>query len=270
MKPIKPSYYSIIPANVRYDENISANAKLLYSEITALADKTGTCWAGNKYFSDLYKCRKETISRWISELQDNGYIETEYFKSGGKVEKRVITIDKKVNRKGGAVDKIINRAVDENVKGNTTSKAIALNKELNNGVGKNSTHYIKYFISKWELKLENKMISVNWGQMGANVKKILRDMTGEELKELIDNYFRSEDPFYIKSKYSWGVFMSAIDSLRVGELFPENNKDLWFKSKLPRLQKVINPYKYPVDIIRKLWDSCESESEFKKKIEEKK
>lgn len=40
----QPNYYAIIPACVRYAK-IKANAKLLYGEITALANKTGECYA---------------------------------------------------------------------------------------------------------------------------------------------------------------------------------------------------------------------------------
>ena len=53
MEEIKQGYYAIIPANVRYDKDISPNAKLLYGEITALCNQKGFCWASNQYFSNL-------------------------------------------------------------------------------------------------------------------------------------------------------------------------------------------------------------------------
>ena len=63
----KPSYYAIIPANVRYAD-ITPNAKLLYGEITALCSKEGYCWASNNYFAELYDVDVRTIKRWVSEL----------------------------------------------------------------------------------------------------------------------------------------------------------------------------------------------------------
>lgn len=79
----EPSYYANIPANVRYDKDLPANAKLLYGEITALCNKEGYCWASNRYFSELYDVTTGTISRWISRLANKGYIKIRGMKSDG-------------------------------------------------------------------------------------------------------------------------------------------------------------------------------------------
>ena len=68
------SYYAVIPASVRYNENLCANSKLLYGELTALSNQEGYCWASNKYFADLYKVHKNTVSKWINGLKENGFI----------------------------------------------------------------------------------------------------------------------------------------------------------------------------------------------------
>lgn len=119
-----PNYYAIIPANIRYDKDLMPNAKLLYSEITSLCNKEGLCWARNEYFANLYNVSKETISRWISQLNKKKYINVKmFYKNGTKeVDKRIITIYQP------PIDEIINtycqknqEGIDEKLKENNTS-----------------------------------------------------------------------------------------------------------------------------------------------------
>lgn len=88
----KPNYYAVIPANVRYDATLRANEKLLYGEITALAQKTGECWASNKYFSELYEVKPNAIATWIRHLKEREYIIVDYEYKGKEIDKRVIKI----------------------------------------------------------------------------------------------------------------------------------------------------------------------------------
>lgn len=84
------SYYSIIPAEVRYSDKLSANEKLLFSEITALTNANGYCFASNAYFAELYKVHKITISRWISNLSKCGFITTfDHIMSNGAIQRRI-------------------------------------------------------------------------------------------------------------------------------------------------------------------------------------
>ena len=91
---MKPNYYAVIPAEVRYNEKLTANSKLLYGELTALSNKTGVSWAQNKYFAELYSVDTRTISRWIKQLQEEGFIKIkmEYDKQTKQVTKRLIKI----------------------------------------------------------------------------------------------------------------------------------------------------------------------------------
>lgn len=86
----KPSYYSIITADVRYDERLKPNEKLLYSEITALSNKYGYCTATNSYFSKLYRADKSTVSRWVSHLEKCGYVQVEQTRNGKRIVQRKI------------------------------------------------------------------------------------------------------------------------------------------------------------------------------------
>lgn len=72
-----PTYFAIIPGNVRYDNRLRPNEKLLFGEITALLDTNGSCWATNHYFADLYGKSHVSISTWISNLTKYGYITCE-------------------------------------------------------------------------------------------------------------------------------------------------------------------------------------------------
>lgn len=87
------NYYAIIPANVRYSD-LPPNAKLLYGEITALANERGYCWASNSYFSDLYGVSKRSITTWINALTEKSFIHVEmiYRKGTKEIEERRLYI----------------------------------------------------------------------------------------------------------------------------------------------------------------------------------
>lgn len=70
----QPGYYSILTASVRYDKDLNANEKILFSEITALSNKYGYCTASNNYFAELYQVAKGTVSKWITHLNQAGYL----------------------------------------------------------------------------------------------------------------------------------------------------------------------------------------------------
>ena len=117
----KPSYYAIIPANVRYAD-IKANAKLLYGEITALSNQKGYCWSSNNYFAELYGVSKNTISLWINQLKKHGFIHVEVIRDKNKqVIKRTMSIIKNDERSPTfKEDGIIKKGEDNIIKNNTT------------------------------------------------------------------------------------------------------------------------------------------------------
>jgi hypothetical protein len=120
----QPTFYAIIPADVRYDECLTDKAKLLYGEITALTHTSGYCYASNGYFAKLYKTSNRTISRLISDLNKSGYINV--VQSLHNADGRKIYVLN--NRR---VDKNV-QGVDKNVQGGTT--------KLSRGYDKNGYH----------------------------------------------------------------------------------------------------------------------------------
>ena len=113
----QPNYYAILSAEVRYDNRLKANVKLLFAEITALCNMNAECFASNKYFADLYGKSKTSISVWISELVKYGYIKVHYtYKVGTKeILNRYISILK------GGIQENLNTPYKKTSKSNTTS-----------------------------------------------------------------------------------------------------------------------------------------------------
>lgn len=127
MNEEKKSYYAIIPADVRYDPDLTPNAKLLYGEITSLTNEKGYCWASNKYFAELYSVYPTTISKWLKLLRDKGYITIEFiYKDGTKeIANRYI----KINEKGIAQN---NKGYCSKEQGGICKKSKDNNKYKNN------------------------------------------------------------------------------------------------------------------------------------------
>lgn len=125
----KPSYYAIIPATVRYDERLKANEKLLFGEITSLTNKTGECWATNKYFADLYKVSIRSVQCWLSNLEKNEYIRINFIKNTDIKDftQRIITLGGEENFTGGG--KNLHGGYEENFTHNNTSNNNKNNKK---------------------------------------------------------------------------------------------------------------------------------------------
>ena len=70
----RPGYYAIIPANVRYDKELTPLARLFYGEITCLCNEFGYCVARNQYFADLYGISAISVKRIVRQLECKKYI----------------------------------------------------------------------------------------------------------------------------------------------------------------------------------------------------
>lgn len=141
MEEINKSYFAVLPADIRYDKKLKDKAKLLYGEITALCNEKGYCWASNSYFAELYGVSKETVSRLISNLCDQGYLRVEILYDGKVFKERRIHIQKSrdlltkssiplLTETSRPIDENVIDPIDENVKENNTVVNNTVNKNI--------------------------------------------------------------------------------------------------------------------------------------------
>lgn len=210
----EPNYYAIIPANVRYSENLTGNAKLLYGEITALANQKGYCWASNDYFAKLYNTQSRTIIRWINSLVDNGFITRKiiYKDNSMIVDKRMLSISDPVTKMSRGSDKNVTepsdknvtRPSDKNVTDNTTSiNTTRVNNTNNKTV--NNVDLEKRFNDLWKLYPNKKGKPV---ALRAYKKAIKDGVTDDEVRSGINNYLteikvKRTEQRYIKHGSTW-------------------------------------------------------------------
>jgi hypothetical protein len=114
-----------IPAWVLH-ANISANAKILYGRIEALATREGYCWATDEFFSEEFAVSERSVSRWLTELEEARLVRRET-----KGPKRAL-----IPRGAGKAPKGRQKCLgsgekaDENVRLSQTDSSGSYNKEL--------------------------------------------------------------------------------------------------------------------------------------------
>lgn len=172
----KPSYFSILTADVRYDDRLRPNEKIMYSEITALSNKYGYCSASNTYFADLYKVGKNTVSLWINNLKQYGYISVvlEYKENTRQVIKRKIFVNNTYQLNNGyPITKkkdtlsVKNEGGYHENKGHPITKKMEENNTSINNIKKNNTSNNKGDDEGWK-----QAIIDEWNSLDSNIPKI--------------------------------------------------------------------------------------------------
>ena len=169
----EPNYYAIIPADVRYDKDLPANAKLLYGEIGSLANKKGYCFAANAYFAELFGISERQITRLLNSLAVKGYISIS--EGGGRSRKIYIChAAETMTKMSDNIDKNVRVNPDKNVGQNNTS--------INN----KKIIYTPEF-EKWYARYPNKF---NKQQTFKNWKTALKSYSVRDLYTTLLNYER--------------------------------------------------------------------------------
>lgn len=201
----KPTYFAIIPANVRYDNSLRANEKLLYGEITALSNKTGECWVNNEYFCKLYDVKENAIATWIRHLKEKEYISIEYqYKNNTKeIEKRRIKIcgiQKDTTSYSNEYEGGIQKGEDNNTRYiNNTSKE----NNISNDILKEIVNYLNLKSNKsykWNTRDTQKLINARTkeGFTIDDFKKVIDNKTNKWLNTDMEQYLRPTTLFGTK------------------------------------------------------------------------
>lgn len=222
----QPNFYAIIPASVRYDELVCANAKLLYGEISAMCNTEGFCWAENGYFANLYKVNSVSISRWISQLSKGNYIKTELNKAEGNTRK-IFIVDASVTlltKKATPLNKIVKTSKQNCIEPiNKIVKSIYENTtSINNTINRERTalgFFEINFPSEYErLMMQFKTQIKDWEHFVSLFEaKVEKEDLVFELKPL-SGRFKEFAIHWIKNQSKFEV--------KVVEMVPDNNKKI--------------------------------------------
>lgn len=193
---IQKSYYAIIPANVRYDKELPANAKLLYGEITALCNEKGYCWAGNDYFAKLYQVSKTSVSKWISKLIEQGYITSELiYREGSKeiLHRYIRIVNDPTQEKLKRSETKVKEPIKEKLKDNNT-----VNNTLNN-----TNNIDKEVLPETQLLITHKYIKLEEADIYNNlIIEALSTYRIDQVKRVI-NYILENIDTEITDKYAY-------------------------------------------------------------------
>lgn len=212
MSHIEPNYYAVITAEVRYNDNISSSEKLFFAELTALANKTGKCWATNTYFAQLYGVDPSTVSKWVASLEQNGLIRVNYIKEGKQIKKRYISVTAGIENNQHPIEHIqegvekterpllkkSQGGIEKTAKSNTTSsnntsRNITSKNTTTNGRDQNTSSKMRRVIQAW-----NETFEVEVDQSNKKLMKAVASATQKfDLPDLLRAMkYRSQAPFY--------------------------------------------------------------------------
>jgi len=150
---MQPNYYAIIPAEVRYSA-IKPNAKLLFGELTALSNKHGYSFASNNYFAELYSVSKNTISLWIKELIDAGFVSSQLIKDKNQIIERRIYI----TFKSDTIIKNDERGIIKNNEDNKTS-INTIKKNININERKFNFKFLIWDLKEISIEIKNEFFN---------------------------------------------------------------------------------------------------------------
>ncbi|MDU2290788.1 MAG: conserved phage C-terminal domain-containing protein [Clostridium celatum] len=180
------NYYAIIPANVRYDSELSDKAKLLYGEITALTNKEGYCWASNSYFAELYGVKILCIKRNIKDLVDKGYLKSVLIYDGKLVKERRLYLSSNIVIPNYENDYGIKKDTRGGIKKDTRG-GIKKDTDNNTSINNTSINIYSQVIDYLNKKAETKYRSTTKKNKDLIKARLNEGFTKEDFIKVIDN-----------------------------------------------------------------------------------
>lgn len=177
------TYYTILPADVRYDKRLLANEKIIYSEILALAQKKGYCHATNAYFAEALSTSVTSVSKWINKLIKLSYIRAEYkYRENTKcIEERRIFVNDLGNEE---TTKNLKEDMKEDLKG-------PLEEDLREGL-KGDFKDNKTSINNTSMNKTKTPIDI-WNDLGGKIAKISDTYEYQERFDFLIKIYGEED-----------------------------------------------------------------------------
>jgi hypothetical protein len=188
-------YWSIIPAEVKYNREISDFAKLLYGEINSLRNKLGYCYASNGYLAERFNKTERSVSSAISQLVKWKLVRIEEPNNKGRrifllqtlqdfstdqeesfqpdIEENFQRNNKEYNNKDNTKENIENPLVDLPIEG--SSKLLKV---------------VNFYSLLWLNRYGSKPSSFDFGHLGKRLKPILDSHSSYVLALLLLQYFR--------------------------------------------------------------------------------
>lgn len=255
-RDIQPSFYGVIPATVRYDQEVPFGAKILYCEISALCNKLGYCWAQNEYFIKLYGVSESTIKRYIAVLEDKGYLTRQMIFLEGTShvqERRLFVNDAKIVRMGSPVTPS-GVTVDLGMGSpltpvltefnNTKELSSIQNIEDNEKVDTKPPTFaspVKEVFEYWKEKFHKPKYKLN-ASRGAKINTRLKSFEVDDLKKAIDGVLKSDFHMGREDK-TGGVQYIEIETIFRNDSMIDKFMDLADKKILSKHRAVPTPVK---------------------------
>ena len=95
----EPFISLVLPESVLGDNRLTYFERILLIDIVSLCKKNGYCWPTNRYFMKRFDCTKPTVSKSISSLSKNGYIDIEINNSETNNSKRIIKLSEALKKR---------------------------------------------------------------------------------------------------------------------------------------------------------------------------